>query len=222
MEARLGRGERLRAGSVHITEDVRGGWTQAFMSANASGPATFFMNPRRELVWRQEGPLDAARLPAVLDEFMMPAPAPSSAPLRLAIEAGEEALEAVFEDERGERTSLRRLRGRPVLLVFWKSWSTPCLRELQQLRDEHDEETAILAINGGEEADVLAQVREQHGLRFALIQDPGQEIATLYGVSCWPTTVSINREGVVDRVQLGRSHTHRAPLRELGHEREGN
>jgi peroxiredoxin len=221
LEARLGRGERLRPGSVQITEDFRGGWTKGFFTENPGGPGTFFMNARRELVWSHEGNLDPSRLAAAIEEFALPS-APVTSPMRLAFEAGEVLPDTVFEDDQGERTSLRRLRGQRVKLVFWKSWSTACIRELQQLRDQGDNETAILAINGGEGAHVLAAIREEHGLRFPLIQDFDQEIATLYNVSCWPTTVSINEEGVVDRVQFGRSHAHRETYQEVAHERPEN
>jgi hypothetical protein len=50
---------------------------------------------------------------------------------------------------------------------------------------------------------VLDAARQQHNLRLTLIEDPGQRIVRLYGVTCWPTSVAINPEGIVRRVQFG-------------------
>jgi peroxiredoxin len=61
---------------------------------------------------------------------------------------------------------------------------------------------------------VLAEVRKQYNLTFPMIHDPGQRVAARYGVHCWPTTVSINPEGIVDRIQFGASHTDRVERRD--------
>jgi peroxiredoxin len=209
VEARLGSpAERFDAHLV-ITEDYVGGWTSTF--AAPDGPSTHFMNARGEFVWRQEGPVDAGALARALDEHAVAAPPSRAVPMRLSVEPGTAALDALFTDDRGEQVSLRRLRGRRVLLNFWQSWSMPCVRELQRLQREHEGRGGpqILAVNGGEDREVLADVRRRHGLTFSLIHDPGQPITTLYGVRCWPTTVSINEEGIVERVQFGLTHGHR-------------
>ena len=105
-----------------------------------------------------------------------------------------------------------------MLLNFWQSWSAPCIRELRRLQRLHDEAgkrgLVILAVNGGEGRTVLEDIRRQHNLGFTLIPDPGQRIARRYGVQCWPTTVSINPDGMVDGVQFGVAHTHRAEDRD--------
>src|SRR5262249_47013343 len=94
----------------------------------------------------------------------------------------------------------------------WQGWSAPCIRELRRLQRLHEAGDqpglAILAVNGGEERTLLAEVRRQHKLSFTLIHDPGQRIARLYGVQCWPTTLAINPDGIVDRIQFGAAHTH--------------
>jgi peroxiredoxin len=122
-------------------------------------------------------------------------------------------LDATFEGDQGQVLALRRLRGRQVLLNFWQSWSAPCIKELRRLQLLHEaggERTpVIVAVNGGEARDVIAEVRRQHKLTFALVPDADQRIARRYGVACWPTTVAINQEGIIERVQFGFSHEHR-------------
>ncbi len=191
-----------------LTEDYGGAWTRTFDARTT--PSPYLMNARGEFVWKQEERLDVEELTAAMDEHCLPAPPPRTLPLRLTVRPGERALDAQFEE--GHDLAISRLRGQRVLLNFWQSWSAPCIRELRRLQRLHEAGNApvILAVNGGEERTVLAETRRQHNLSFTLIPDPGQWIARLYGVQCWPTTVSINPDGIVDRIQFGVAHTHRA------------
>lgn len=200
------------SGPLIITEDYVEGWTRCFGVAET--PATYLVNARGEFVWKQEGRLDPERLAAALDEHLVPSRQRPPLPLRLAVQPGKPALDATFADDRGQVLALRRLRGKSVLLVFWQSWSAPCIRELRRLQQLHDaggeRAPVIVAVNGGEARVVIEKVRRESKLTFILVPDPDQRIARLYGVACWPTTVSINPDGVVDRIQFGAAHTHRA------------
>ena len=213
VEARLGvLGEEF-AGRLLITEDYLGGWSQAFAARET--PGTYLLNARGEFVWDQQGPIAVETMAVALRQNLMPAPAPRISPLRLNVAPGDLAPDALFADDREQRTALRRLRGREVILIFWQSWSAPCVEELRRLEELSRGKNApvVLAVNGGEDPRVLAEVRAQHGLTFPLIADPDQEIAMRYGVQCWPTTVSINREGIISRIQFGTAHAHRPPPR---------
>jgi peroxiredoxin len=209
VEARLGSlGERF-AGRLVITEDFAGGWTKTFAATDDA--STHLINARGEFVWKQEGRLDSDGLARALDEHGLDAPPARNVPLRLAVQPGDAAPEAHLMDDQGNQTALRRLRGQRVLLNFWQSWSAPCLRELHQLQELQQQGGAplIFAINGGEDRTVLDDVRRRHNLTLSLIQDPNRLVAVRYGVRCWPTTVSINQEGIVDRIQFGLTHEHR-------------
>ena len=207
-----GRDERISP-CLLLTEDYSGAWTRTF-EARAT-PATYLMNARGQFVWKQEARMDVAALTAAMDEHFWPAPPPQGVPLRLTVRPGERALEAVYDTR--YMLALDRLRGQHVLLNFWQSWSAPCLRELRRLQHLHDEGgkhgLVILGVNG-EARPVLAEVRKQYNLTFPMIHDPGQRVAARYGVHCWPTTVSINPEGIVDRIQFGASHSQRAETRD--------
>jgi peroxiredoxin len=210
VEAKLGSlGERF-AGNLILTEDYLGGWTKIFSARET--PSTFFLNARREFVWNHAGEIDARVIAAALEEHMIPAPASATTLMQLNVQPGDAPPDALLED-RGETIALNRLRGQRVIINFWQSWARPCLRELkglQRLWDQSKESaTLIFGVNGGEERDVLDRVRQENNLKFPLIHDPDQTIATIFGVQCWPTTVFINREGIVERVQFGISHEHR-------------
>ncbi len=190
-----------------ITEDYGGGWTRTFDARNA--PSTYLMNARGEFVWRQQGNVDVEQLTRAMDHHFLPAPAARALPLRLAVRSGDRAPDPRLEE--GHVLGLRKVRGRDVVLAFWQSWSAPCVRELLRLQrlstDASSRAPVVLAVNGGEPRSVLDEARRQHDLTLTLIEDPGQRIARLYGVTCWPTTVAINPEGIVRRVQFGLTPT---------------
>jgi peroxiredoxin len=195
-----------------ITEDYVEGWTRAFGVTET--PASYLVNARGEFVWKQEGSLDPERLAAALDEHLMASQPRLPLPLRLAVQPGEPALDVTLEDDQRQVLALRRLRGKSVLLLFWQAWSAPCIKELLRLQRLHEAGgerlPVIVAVNGGEGREAIAEVRRQHKLTVTLVPDADQRIAQLYGVACWPTTVSINPDGIVDRIQFGVEHTHRA------------
>lgn len=199
---------RLR-GRLDITEDYAGGWSMLF--GHTGGAATYLLNARGEFVWSAEGRLDPRTVARALDEHAIEAPPPQLVPLHLAVTAGEPAPDARFVDDNGDVVTLRRLRGRAVTMVFWQSWSQPCLTELTRLQRAHEAGTAplILAVSGGDTREELAAVREQLGLTFPLIADERQAIAGLYGVQCWPTTIAINESGLIERIQFGLAHEHK-------------
>jgi peroxiredoxin len=209
MESRLGEMTERFAAHLLVTEDYAGGWTKLFAAPEHS--STHLVDGRGRHTWSsQEHDLDPQALARALERHIVPAPQPRPRLLRLAVQAGAPALDTVFRDDQGREYSMRRLRGRPVRLAFWQSWSSPCLRELRRLQhlQEQGESTMVLAVNGGEDRAVIEQVRQHERFTFPLIHDPDQVIAALYGVTCWPTTVSVNRQGVVENVQFGITHEH--------------
>jgi peroxiredoxin len=207
LQAQLGSLDERFTRNLHITEDYAGGWTKAF--AAPEGPSTHLLNARGQLVWKREGKLNPDRVATALDEHLLPALAPRSVLMQLAAQPGEQAPDAFFRDDQGGCVTLRRLRGQPILLNFWKSWSKPCLRELRRLQSLQEQQggsaPAIMAVNSEDHA-ALSDVRCQKNLTLRLIPDRNQSIAELYGVQCWPTTISINQEGIIDRIQFGLPH----------------
>jgi thiol-disulfide isomerase/thioredoxin len=71
----------------------------------------------------------AAGLGAALAWRMQPAPASVSAPTPSA----EAFWSARFERPDGGELVAADLRGRPLLLNFWATWCTPCIKELPEL-----------------------------------------------------------------------------------------
>ncbi len=196
---------------IHFTEDDEGGWTRIF--AVGKTPSAYLINARRQLAWKHEGEPSPAELAAALNKYLVPTAKPRFRPLRLTVSHGEPAPDSWFEADDKEQFSLQRLRGREVLLNFWQSWSAPCLAELSRLQQLYTAEKGapfIVAVHGGSDAKALEEIRKRLGLSFVLVQDSLQQIASQYGVRCWPTTIAIAPDGRTESIQFGAAHDHGA------------
>lgn len=204
-EARLAALPAPLAARVQVAEDIEGGWSRTF---DVSGmPSLFLINARREFVWSAAGELDPATVAAALDERIVPAPGPRFRPLRLHVSVGERAPDVAFRADRGEEGALHRLGGRSVLFNFWQSWSAPCLAELRRLQAMRNADArnspSIVAFHGSTARKSFDDIRKEHGLTFAIVQDAEHQVARTFGVRCWPTTIAIDPDGVVEHIQLG-------------------
>ncbi len=210
LEARLRAVSSRFEGRLMVTVDQEGGWSRAF--AVAKRPSAHIVNARRQFAWNSPGDIEPAALAAALDKHLLPAPAPRSHALQPRVSGCgcgcQGAPDIVFEDEGGERFALHRLRGRNVILNFFQSWSAPCIRELQRLQALQKKQPKgggpyVVAFHGGNDEKAVAALRKRHGLSFRLVQDRDQAIARQYGITCWPTTIAINPDGSIGRMQLG-------------------
>jgi peroxiredoxin len=100
------------------------------------------------------------------------------------------------------------MRGRDVILNFFQSWSAPCIRELERLQALQKKQPKgggpyVVAFHNGNDEKEVADLRKRHRLTFPLVQDQNQAIARQYGITCWPTTIAINPDGSIGRMQLG-------------------
>jgi peroxiredoxin len=124
--------------------------------------------------------------------------------------AGEEARDFTLPTLDGEQVSLSDYRGSVVLVNFWTSWCPPCKDEmpaLQQAYDRYGEDgLVVLAINVThlDERPAAEAFAAELELTFPILLDEdGQVSDRLFFVRSLPTSVWIDREGVVRHVQFG-------------------
>ena len=96
-------------------------------------------------------------------------------------------------------------RGRFILLNFWATWCSPCLKEMpdfeKAFQQMGQEKLIVLAVGMGEDTKKISKFAEKYGFTFPMVADPKLEITNLYGVKNIPVTYLIDPEGVV----LGRA-----------------
>jgi cytochrome c biogenesis protein CcmG/thiol:disulfide interchange protein DsbE len=96
--------------------------------------------------------------------------------------------------------------GTPVILNFWATWCPPCRVEMPYFESAsrlYAGEVAILGLNQAESAATMAAYARDHGLTYPLLVDQDMKVNNLYGVLNLPTTVFIDRNGIVREVLIG-------------------
>jgi len=103
----------------------------------------------------------------------------------------------------GGASSLAELKGKVVLVNAWATWCKPCLEELPELRRLHTElgsrGLAVVGVSLDEdtaEAPIL-KFAQDHQMAYAIWHDPAQRLMTTFDFAGLPTTVLIDRDGVL-------------------------
>jgi len=106
----------------------------------------------------------------------------------------------------GQRVALSDLRGKVVLLDFWASWCTVCMRKMPDIEKLQAElgprGLTVLAINVEGDAKIVEQVAKRRGSKLTMLVDDGSAAAS-YGVQSLPHLVIVDRHGRLVHVQTG-------------------
>lgn len=101
-----------------------------------------------------------------------------------ALPVGSEAPDFTMPDQDGHQVSLRALRGKNVVLVFYPGDDTPvCRKQLCEFRDQtqvwQGKNTVVFGVNPGG-AKSHAGFRQKNRLGFPLLIDEGRRVAEAY------------------------------------------
>jgi len=194
---------------IIYAEDGTGAWARAFGVKTSERPLTLIAGPKGGVAWQQEGQLDSGKLAAVLAKYLARTGPVAQSVLGLSLRIGRSAPNFLFELAPGQRATLRKIAGRPIILVFWKSASKASLQaalDLQKTigKTAGQRRPILLAINDGEAPELARRVALENGLTATLVPDPRRNISLAYGVNIWPTTVFLDASGLVTGILYGR------------------
>jgi peroxiredoxin len=117
--------------------------------------------------------------------------------------AGQRAPVIDLHDDRGAPVSLDRYRGKVVVMNLWASWCPPCRAELPDLQRLWAADSArglvVVGVDQGESAQRAQSFASSLGVRFPIWIDSEQAYGRAYAALGLPTTVIIDRRGVVAR-----------------------
>lgn len=134
--------------------------------------------------------------------------------------AAEPAPELAIDEWLGqEPAKLENLRGKIVLLDFWATWCGPCIATFPRLRNWHkkfgEQDFMIIGVTQfyGEaagkkmtplqELDFLREFKQKHKLPYGFAVSKSGEASEKYGIGAYPTTVLLDRNGVVRYIGIG-------------------
>jgi peroxiredoxin len=106
----------------------------------------------------------------------------------------------------GSSKHLSDFAGHPILINYWATWCPPCREELPLIQDRLDRyspDLVVLTINAGEEIETVRNYIEHENFSFQVLLDPEWKAEALYGIYAYPTTVFIDRDGLIQARYVG-------------------
>lgn len=121
------------------------------------------------------------------------------------------APEFILKDMNGNEISLSDFRGKYVIINFWGSWCSFCVREMPDFQRAYDTfttdgDTIILLINATFTERSISDAVDfitKGGYSMPVVFDIDGEVTGMYNVRGYPTTFVIDKEGYVYGYQAG-------------------
>jgi len=107
----------------------------------------------------------------------------------------------------GRTVTLGQYKGDVVMINFWASWCGPCRQEMPLLDDIYkqykDMGFVLLGVNVEPDASNANGWLKKTPVSYPILYDPKSSVSQLYQVQAMPTTVIIDRKGIVRYVHNG-------------------
>lgn len=100
----------------------------------------------------------------------------------------------------GTTIYLRDFQGKPLIVNFWATWCPPCIEEMPALEDLHRSmsgEISVVAVNLGEDPEVVQAYLDQHSLTLPVLLDQSGQVAHALDIGYLPATLFVDAQGVV-------------------------
>lgn len=120
---------------------------------------------------------------------------------------GYAAVDFTLPDLAGNPVTLGDLRGKIVFLNLWATWCAPCRAEMPSMQRLYDRfkgrDFAMLAVSEDTDEDAVAAFVTELNLTFPILLDSGNRLPARFGVTGYPETFVIDRDGRVIKHVIG-------------------
>ena len=129
------------------------------------------------------------------------------APAKL-VGVGDVAPDFQLEDTAGNVVSLSGLRGKVVLVNLWATWCPPCREEMPSMERLNTamagEDFVMLAVNAEANGkEVVPEFLQKTPYNFPILYDDKGVVQGLYGVSKFPESFIIRKDGTIAEKIIG-------------------
>jgi len=127
--------------------------------------------------------------------------------LASAADAGGPAPDFTLNELSGAPAALSQYRGQVVLVNFWATWCGPCQQELPLLDQVYKKYKpagfTLLGVNVDKDAPAVKDLLARKPLSFPVLLDPANSVSKAYHVDDMPSSVLIDRKGMIRYVHRG-------------------
>jgi len=120
------------------------------------------------------------------------------------IMTGQKAPDFTLNDLSGNSFSLSKLKGKkPVLLIFWATWCPACIQSIPNFSNIHAQYgprgLAVISINiaANDPLPRVQRFQEANRLPYRILYDEKTDVSRAYAVFGIPTTLVIDRNGII-------------------------
>ncbi len=136
--------------------------------------------------------------------------APASGSTRpTSVKIGDLAPEINLKSVTGDQITLSKLEGKPVLVNFWATWCGPCRQEFPSLvrlyKKYQDQGLVVVGVNFQDDNsdDGVRTFMRNTLVSFPVVRDVGERVGRMYRVNGLPTSIFVDRKGIVRDIVVG-------------------
>jgi thiol-disulfide isomerase/thioredoxin len=107
----------------------------------------------------------------------------------------------------GKPVALSQFKGNVVLVNFWATWCGPCQQEMPLLDQMYKKYKpagfTLIGVNVDKEVPAVKELLARKPVSFPVLLDPENSVSKAYRVADMPSSVIIDRKGIVRFVHRG-------------------